>query len=64
MSESKKNEKQTISREQVVLWAMDSGFNPGFVRLNVRDFEKFAYLVEHHVNSELYKGNEEWHSKQ
>lgn len=55
MSESKKNEKQTISREQVVLWAMDSGFNPGFVRLNVRDFEKFAYLVEHHVNSELYK---------
>ncbi len=59
MNENKKNERQTINREQVVLWAMDAGFNPGFVRMNVRDFEKFAHLVERHINSDLYKGNEE-----
>jgi len=35
-----------LDREQIILWAMDAGFNPGFVRMNVRDFEKFARLVE------------------
>lgn len=49
MTENNKNEKEMISREQVVLWAMDAGFNPGFVRMNVRDFEKFAHLVQRYL---------------
>lgn len=44
-----------ISREQIILWAMDAGFNPGFVRMNVRDFEKFARLVEWYVD---YRANQ------
>lgn len=38
-----------LDREQIVLWAMDAGFNPGFVRMNIRSFEKFARLVEWYV---------------
>lgn len=46
-----------IEREQIVLWAMDSGFNPGFVRMNIRDFEKFARLVEMYVEYRAYQQN-------
>jgi hypothetical protein len=40
---------QPIDREQVILWAMDAGFNPGFVRMNIRYFEAFANLIRLYV---------------
>jgi hypothetical protein len=46
-----------LTREQVVLWAYESGFPTNYARNEVTRFETFARLVEKHVNSELYQGN-------
>ena len=67
MSESNKKENQMINREQVVIWAMDSGFNPGFVRMNIASFEKLVSKVQSHINSDIYKQEDEvleWPPKQ
>jgi len=50
-------EKKSISREQIVLWAYDAGFPTNYARNEITRFETFARLVEKHVNSELYKEN-------
>jgi hypothetical protein len=57
-NENAKNEKPTINREQVVLWAMDAGFNPGFVRMNIASFEKLVSKVQSHINSDIYNQEE------
>jgi hypothetical protein len=46
-----------LTREQIVLWAYESGFPTNYARNEVTRFETFARLVEKHVNSDLYQGN-------
>jgi hypothetical protein len=50
------SETKEISREQIVLWAYDSGFPTNYARNEITRFEVFARLVERHVNSDIYKG--------
>lgn len=47
-----------LTREQVVLWAYEAGFPTNYARIEVTRFEAFARLVERHVNSDIYKENE------
>ena len=47
-----------LSREQVILWAYEAGFPTNYARNEIARFESFARLVERHVNSEIYKENE------
>lgn len=42
-------EAKEIDREQIVLWAMESGFPSNYVRGEVARFERFARLVELYV---------------
>ena len=47
-----------ISREQIVLWAYESGFPTNYARNEITRFETFSRLVERHVKSELYNNPE------
>ena len=47
-----------LSREQVVLWAYEAGFPTHYARGEVARFEAFARLIEKHINSDVYKENE------
>ena len=48
-NENEKTENETISREQVVLWAYEAGFPTNYVRGEVVRFETFARLVQKHL---------------
>ena len=48
-NENETTEKETISREQVVLWAYEAGFSTNFVRGEVARFEKLVSLVQRYV---------------
>ena len=44
-----------LSREQVILWAYEAGFPTNYARNEIARFEAFARLIERHVNSDIYK---------
>ena len=49
---SNKNEKtknETINREQIVLWAFESGFPTNYARNEIARFETFARLVQRYL---------------
>jgi len=48
-NENEKRKNETISREQVVLWAYEAGFPTNYVRGEVVRFETFARLVQKHL---------------
>lgn len=48
-NENEKTESETISREQVVLWAYEAGFSTNFVRGEVARFEQLVNLVKRYI---------------
>ena len=48
-NENEKTKNETISREQVVLWAYEAGFPTNYVRGEVVRFETFARFVQKHL---------------
>ncbi len=48
-NENEKKENETISREQIVLWAFESGFPTNYARNEIRRFETFARLVQRYL---------------
>ena len=57
-NEKKKNE--TISREQIVLWAYEAGFPTNYARNEIARFEKFARLVQRYLERD-YKWKKQKH---
>ena len=48
-NENEKTESQTISREQIVLWAYEAGFPTNYARNEISRFETFARLVQKYL---------------
>jgi len=48
-NENEKTENQTISREQIVLWAYEAGFPTNYARNEIARFETFARLVQRYL---------------
>ena len=44
-----KKETETISREQIVLWAYEAGFPTNYARNEIARFETFARLVQRYL---------------
>jgi hypothetical protein len=55
-NENEKIENETISREQIVLWAYEAGFPTNYARNEIARFETFARLVQRYLERD-YK----WH---
>jgi hypothetical protein len=49
MNENENVKNETITREQIVLWAYEAGFPTNYVRGEVVRFETFARLVQKHL---------------
>jgi hypothetical protein len=48
-NENEKTENQTISREQIVLWAYEAGFPTNYARNEIARFETFTRLVQRYL---------------
>lgn len=48
-NENEKKKNETISREQIVLWAYEAGFPTNYARNEVTRFETFAHLVQKYI---------------
>jgi hypothetical protein len=55
-NENEKTENETISREQIVLWAYEAGFPTNYARNEIARFETFARLLHKYLERD-YK----WH---
>jgi len=47
--ENEKTKNETISREQIVLWAYESGFPTNYARGEITRFETFARLLQKYL---------------
>ena len=48
-NENEKTEKETINREQIVLWAYEAGFPTNYARNEIARFETFTRLVQRYL---------------
>jgi transcriptional regulator with XRE-family HTH domain len=48
-NENEKIENETISREQIVLWAYEAGFPTNYARNEIARFETFARLLQKYL---------------
>ena len=55
-NENEKKKNETISREQIILWAYEAGFPTNYARNEIARFETLARLVQKHLERD-YK----WH---
>jgi hypothetical protein len=49
MNENEKTKNETISREQIVLWAYEAGFPTNYARNEIARFEIFTRLVQKYL---------------
>jgi hypothetical protein len=47
--ENEKIENETISREQIILWAYEAGFPTNYARNEITRFETFVRLVQKYL---------------
>ena len=48
-NENEKTKNETISREQIILWAYEAGFPTNYARNEITRFETFARLVQKYL---------------
>ena len=48
-NKNEKKESETISREQIILWAYEAGFPTNYARNEIARFETFARLVQKYI---------------